>query len=138
VTFSLRVANGDLALSGSQLDVVYGTNKLVQDLTLWVAERYGVDRFHPWFGSQLENYIGGVISTNTQAMVQGEVNRVLDNYQRVQARNFQQSPSLYSLTEILNTVNSVVASITYDEVDVSVNVSNAVQQTATISVSQGA
>lgn len=137
MTFSLRVSNGDLVLAGNTLGVVYGTDKLTQDLTLWMCERYGVDRFHPWYGSQFQNYIGGVISTSTQAMVYTEASRVLDNYQRLQGQAFQQAPANYSLSELLATVNNVAVTVNYDQVNVAVSVSNAVQQPTTISVTQG-
>jgi hypothetical protein len=138
MSFSLQVANGDLVQQGSQLAIVYGSNKLQQDMTLWLAERYGIDRFHPFYGSNFENYIGGIVSYSTQSIVYNETMRVLDNYQKVQFAAFKANPSLFSLSEILWSINAVNVSITYDTVNVSVNVSNGQQQTTTTSVSTGA
>lgn len=137
MSFSLQVSNGDLVQTGSQLSIVYGTDKLTQDMTLWLAERYGVDRFHPSYGSNLENYIGGMIGYGTQSMVYSEVMRVLTNYQKVQMAGFKSAPSNYALAELLWTINNVNVGVNYDQVSVAVNVSNAQQQTTTVSVSQG-
>jgi len=138
MTFSLMVGGGDLVQQGSQLGIVYGTSKLKQDLTLWMTERYGIDRFHPKMGSNFQNYIGGIISYHTQAMVSSEADRILDNYQKVQQLGLRQAPSLYSLDELMSSINFVNVSIAYDSVTVAVSVSNAVQQPTTIQVSQGA
>jgi hypothetical protein len=137
MSFSLQVANGDLVQSGSQMGIVFGIGKLTQDMTLWVAERYGIDRFHPAMGSQLQNYIGGIINFNTQSMVYSEVMRVLDNYQKVQFNAFRQTPTNFSLSELLYTINNINVGITYDTVAVQVSVSNGQQQTTTVAVSQG-
>lgn len=137
MSFSLQVANGDLVIAGDQLSIVWGAAKLQQDMTLWLAERLGVDRFHPAYGSMLQNYIGGIINYNTQSMVYSEVMRVLDNYQKVQFQAFRQSPSSFSLSELLYSINSVDVNIAYDTVNVKVSVANAEQQTITTAVSQG-
>jgi hypothetical protein len=137
MSFSLQIANGDLVQRGSQLGIVYGANKLQQDMVLWLSERYGIDRFHPAYGSNFQNYIGGIIGYSTQSMVYNEAMRVLDNYQKVQFLAFKANPSLFSLSELLYSINSVNVSVSYDTVNVSVNVSNGQQQTATVNVSQG-
>lgn len=137
MSFSLQVANGDLVIAGDQLGIVWGAAKLQQDMTLWLAERLGVDRFHPAYGSMMQNYIGGIIGYNTQSMVYSEVMRVLDNYQKVQFQAFRQNPANYSLSQLLYAINSVDVSLTYDSVNVQVSVANAQQQNITTAISQG-
>lgn len=138
MTFSLRIGNGDLVQEGSSLGIVYGTDKLKQDLTLWMTERYGIDRFHPAMGSSFQSWIGGIISFHTKQMVQNEAERILDNYQKVQYRSLRDAPSLYSLSELLYSINAIQVNIAYDTVSVGINVSNAQQVPTTINVSQGA
>lgn len=138
MSFSLKVTNGDLAMAGSQLGIVYGVDKLKQDLTLWMTERYGIDRFHPSMGSNFQNYIGGIIGYGTQAMIRSEAERILDNYQKVQYRGLRATPTLYSLSELLWSINTVNVGVAFDAVSVAVNVSNGVQQPTTIQVTQGA
>jgi hypothetical protein len=137
MSFSLQVVNGDLAVQGSQMGIVYGVDKLKQDLTLWMVERYGIDRFHPGMGSYFQNYIGGIISYATQAMVRNEAERIVDNYTRVQRRGLREAPSLYSLSELLNSINSINVGVGFDTVSVAVSVSNAQQQSTTVAVTQG-
>jgi hypothetical protein len=137
MSFSLQVANGDLVLSGSQMGIVYGSNKLKQDLTLWLTERYGIDKSHPSMGSYFESYIGGIINTATQSMVYNEAMRVLANYEKIQGQSFIQSPQLFSLSELLHTIKSINVSILYDVVIVAVTVANAQGQVNTITVTQG-
>lgn len=138
MTFSLAIANGDLVTRGSELAIVQGTDKLRQDLTLWLAERFGIDRFHPAMGSNFQNYIGGVISQNTRAMIYSEALRVLDNYQKVQYMRLRESPSIFSQTELLWSINEINVGVGFDAVGVGINVSNGVQEPLAIAVAQGA
>jgi phage baseplate assembly protein W len=122
MTFSLALQNGDLALQGSSFGIVSGTAKLQQDMSLWLTERLGVDRFHPRYGSQLPDFIGGVIDLTTQSKVQSEVDRVLGNYQAIQMAAFQNTPQLFSFDEMLSSLNAVNVNLTYDTVSVAVAV----------------
>lgn len=137
MSFSLALRGGDLAMEGSHLQIVYGVEKLEQDLQLWVAERYGIDRFHPGMGSRLQDFIGGVIGFSTRTAIYNEVLRVLNNYQKVQYLGLRSAPSLYSLSELLWSINDVQVGVGFDTVAVNVNVSNAEATSATIALSQG-
>jgi hypothetical protein len=57
VSYSLAIVDGDLALQGDRLDLVFGVDKLKQDLNCWLKERYGGDRFHTNYGSILPDSI---------------------------------------------------------------------------------
>ena len=122
MTFSLALQNGDLVTQGSTLAIVSGTGKLKQDMSLWLTERLGVDRFHPRYGSVLPDFIGGVIDMTTQSKVQGEVDRVLGNYQTIQTASFAANPQLFSFDELLSALNYVNVGLTYDTVSVAVGV----------------
>ena len=137
MSFSLALRGGDLCMEGNQLGIVYGTEKLEQDLQLWVAERYNTDRFHPAMGSRLQDFIGGVIGYATRSMVYGEVVRVLENYIKVQRMGLRQAPSLYSLSELLSSVNDISIGVGFDTITIAVNVSNGESQTTTIALTQG-
>ena len=128
MSFSLAIAGGDLVVQGQSFGIVYGVDKLVQDLNLWLTEGYGGDIMHPELGSVLETWIGGMITAATQANVQAEVLRVLQNYQLVQINGMKNNPSKYSLSEILYSVNDIQVTLTYDEVAVTVSVSTAPPQ----------
>ena len=137
MSFSLKISGGDLVMTGSNLGIVYGTEKLEQDLMLWVAERYNTDRFHPAMGSRLQDFIGSVIGFTTRSMIYGEVLRVLENYIKVQRMGLRQAPSLYSLSELLASINDIAIGVGFDMITVAANVSNGESQTTTIALTQG-
>lgn len=138
MSYSLRIADGDLAKTGNQLDLVYGVDKLNQDLGLWLRERYGGDRFHTNWGSILQEFIGGVVSENTRQEVQAEVLRVLQNYQAVQWRTMKENPALLSQSELLMSIDDIKATVSYDTVLVQVKIRNGVNQPSTINVDASA
>ena len=137
MSYSLAVRDGDLVREGSSLAIVHGVDKLKQDMQLWITERFGSDRFHPAMGSMLQEYIGTVINPNTNIEIQDEILRVLNNYQRVTLQGFQENPRLYSLTELLDSIDDILVNITYDTVSVTVSVRSAARVDTSIVVAQG-
>lgn len=122
MSFSLAVEDGDLRLNGSTLGRVWGPDKLGQDMSLWLRERYQSDRFHRNYGSILDDFIGGVIESDTRYEVQSEVLRVLRNYQALQYRRIKERPEYISSDEILLEILDVRVSTDYDRVDVRLRV----------------
>lgn len=135
-SYSLAVADGDLVRKGSSLALVNGIQKLKQDLQLWLTEQFAIDRFHPTMGSTLQDHIGGMITAVTQADIESEVLRVLQNYQAVQYRGLQQNPQLYSLSEILFSIDDVQVVLSFDTVLVNIQIRNAESTPASLSVAQ--
>ncbi len=138
MSYSLAVSNGDLVRQGNSLAIVYGVNKLKQDLCLWVTERYGIDRFHPTMGSVLPDYIGSLITDNTRVAVQSEVYRILQNYQNIQLQALKSTPQKYSYSELLYSIDAINVAISYDTVAATVAVRNADSIPAMIAVTQTA
>lgn len=136
MSYSLAIADGDLARNGSRLGIVYGVDKLKQDINLWLTERYGGDRFHVNMGSILQDFIGGVASSSTRAEIHAEVLRVLQNYQRLQLRRFQEQPQLMSASELLVSIEDLRVLVSYDTVTVTARLRNGSQQATTITVSK--
>ncbi len=134
MTFSLQISNGDLVNNGGECAIVSGQAKLTQDLQLWLMERFASNRFHPTFGSTLQNYIGGVINTSTQADVYNEVLRVLTNYQTMVYYLFSANPGLFSLSELPYSIDAIQVQINYDQVNCTIQVSNPAS-TAIVTVS---
>lgn len=144
VSLSFKVVNGDLSITAGRFDLVQGLDKLKQDLTLWLTERYRDDRFHRTYGSILDGYIGGIIDVDTTIVrVQSEVLRVLSNYQQIQLARFKESPTKFQPSELLQSVNGVDVSLSYDKVIVLVRITTAARTptgasvTASISVGFG-
>jgi hypothetical protein len=136
MTFSLLLQNGDLVQNGSQMGYVYGSNKLLQDLTLWMTERYNCDITNPNYGCYFENYIGGIVNYHTQAMMESEALRVLTNYQKVQQIAFTNAPTIFSLSELLLAIGNIDVRISYDTVWVNAMVVNGEQQSISVSATQ--
>jgi len=137
VSYSLAIQDGELVQDGSELGLVWGIEKLKQDLQLWVTERFGGDRFHPAMGSILQDMIGGVIDFSTKAIIIREVERVLDNYQRVQYKAYKENPQLFSLSEILYSIDEIKADVYFDRVIVGVKVRSAASDVASLVFEQG-
>lgn len=133
MSLSLKVVNGDLSITAGKFDLVEGTEKLTQDLTLWLTERYRDDRFHPTYGSILDGYIGGVINAkDTTVRVQSETLRVLSNYQQIQMARFKENPGKFQPSELLQSVNGVDVSLSYDKVIVLVRITTAARTVTTV------
>lgn len=137
MSYSLAIANGDLVQQGSELAIVHGIDKLKQDLQLWVLERFGGDRFHPDMGSVLQDMIGGVIGPTTHYRVVKELERVLDNYQRIQHKAFREDPSLFSDTELLWSIDDISVQMNFDRVVAMVRVRSAAGDAHAITFTQG-
>lgn len=134
MSYSLAIKDGDLVQSGSSLGLVFGVDKLRQDIQLWLMERYGGDRFHVNMGSILQEFIGGIANESARVEVQGEVLRVLQNYQAVQLRRFKNNPQSLSASEMLVSIDDIAASIKYDAVNVAIKLRNGSNQATTIKV----
>ena len=132
MSFSLAIVNGDLAQKGSVMDLVYGVDKLNQDLYLHLMESFGGDRFHVNMGSILQEFIGGVVSDSTRAEVQSEVLRVLQNYQALQMRKIKEDPQNMSASELLVSVDDIRATVSYDTVTVAMKLRNGLGESTTI------
>jgi len=134
VSYSLAIADGDLVQQGSQFGLVFGINKLKQDINMCLMEHYGGDRFHVTMGSILQDFIGSIANKASLAEVHGEVFRVMQNYQTMQLRRFKENPELFSASELLVSVDNITTALSYDTVNVTVRLRNGSQQYTTIKV----
>lgn len=137
MSYSLAIADGDLVQRGSRLDVVYGIDKLRQDIHCWLLEQYGGDRFHVNMGSILQEFIGGIASESSRVEVQSEVFRVLQNYQAAQLKRFKENPEKMSASELLVSVDDINATLDYDMIRVGIKMRNGSNQSTTIKIASG-
>ena len=70
-------------------------------------------------------------------MVQSEAQRILSNYQKVQYMGLRANPTLYSMSELLWSINAIRVTVSYDSVSVLVAVSNGEQEPTSITINQG-
>ena len=137
MSYSLAIANGDLVQQGSSLGVVFGVDKMRQDVQCWLMERYGGDRFHVNMGSILQEFIGSILNNSTRTEVQSEVLRVLQNYQAMQLKRLKENPEQLSASELLVSVDEILTAVSYDTVAVRVKLRNAAKQSTTIKIASG-
>lgn len=108
---SFQLQNGDLVVtSGRAFQVVKNRDKLIQDLKLWILEQFGTDPNTPEYGSNLDSYIGGVMTQGMINQVQAEILRVLQQYQSMQLDNMQNDTILYAGSTTLDP-SEVIATI---------------------------
>lgn len=122
---TLRLSNGDLTLTGRVFAEVSGTNKVAQDLRGALAEPVGNDRFHPGWGSTLDNFISTITDENTAFEIEAEVNRVISNYaavqrDKVEADIYSDSETRFTTDEILQRIGGVSATVEQDRVSVDI------------------
>jgi hypothetical protein len=89
---SLKIEGGDLKIGpGRSYDMVERTDKLGQDLELWILEHIGTDPATPTFGSkldggiingvQVESFIGKILTDQRVMEVKTEITTLLASYQ---------------------------------------------------------
>ena len=120
MTWSLLIANGDLSFNGASMNTVQGGDKLVQDLACCILEPMGTDDMHPTFGSTIggginpdgsynPGAIGAPNDARTDAFVQGEITRIISQYQTQQQQRFQADVAVYGKATI--TANEALLSV---------------------------
>lgn len=130
---TLQLVDGDLVVGQGGYTTVTGSVKLHQDLGIAVRDPYGVDRFHPRWGSMLPSYIGDEIGANVKALVDAEVGRVIQNYIAVQRDKRQQAalqglPNRYGSDEIINRVTAIEVNQRLDRLGVRVFLTTLAQE----------
>ena len=134
MTRSLKIENGDLAVQGGSFVLLSRRDKLEQDIVHWLRTEIGSDRFHPTFGSTIEQFIGAVQSEENVDLLKSEVKRVLGNYQEAQLRKFLQNRSRFTSEEILSSVDDVRVTTFYDSVDIRIIARNLQGQATNLSL----
>lgn len=124
MTRSIKVENGDIALEGGSFALVSHRDKLEQDLVHWLRTEINSDRFHPTFGSTIEQFVGAVQSEENLDLLESEVQRVLSNYQEAQLRKFLEDRTRFTPEEILSSVERVTVTAFYDSVDIRIVAKN--------------
>jgi phage baseplate assembly protein W len=120
------IKGGDLVVGGSAgFQTVSHRKKVQQDLGLAISEPVGTDRFHPNFGSSLPSYIGTAQTDITLALIEGEIRRVIANYNAIQTAQVQADilarvRSRIANDEIISRIDKIDIKQTYDAVTVRV------------------
>lgn len=108
MSWSLKLRNGDLSTKGASLDIVTGSEKLVQDLRCFILERMGTDSAHPDFGSLFdggvqnglvhESVIGSWDWGMAESIIREDLNRIMKEYSDDQLIRARQDRAVYGRT----------------------------------------
>jgi phage baseplate assembly protein W len=135
----IALINGDLAIGTDGGLLMYsGAPRIKQDLTLALSEEYGSDRFHPTWGSVLTQYLGQVLTAETQQLVRAEVNRVLQNYVIIQQNDVIRDTTVdvqgrYDTSDVVQSIGAITVSQMLDAIYLSATLNTLARQTVTIS-----
>jgi hypothetical protein len=109
---SLLLSQGDLVPGPGGFVTISGPDKVRQDLGVAVREPYGIDRFHPEWGTTLERMIGGVVDKATPSIARQQYEMQQD---RLAGRT-----SRYKSGEAIDSVSSVDVVQEFDRIYVRV------------------
>jgi len=117
---NLKVKKGDLIVnSARKAELVYGEEKLVQDLSHWLLEPLGTGFTTPGFGSILYRFIGTARSQRLMIEAENEVERILslyqaDQVQKVKGAQLNNRLFIFSKKEILADITKVESASSED------------------------
>ncbi len=134
---TLALVQGDLAVGTGSYLTYSGVNKISQDLSLALREAYGGDRFHPSWGSILQQYVGTPMVEEAKAGVVAEVTRVLNNYitvqnAQIQAAGTQNVQSTLTTDDVVQSITSINATQVHDSLVVTVTLQTLSRQAVSI------
>jgi hypothetical protein len=150
MSWSLQITNGDFAVRGSQLSVVTGAQKLVQDLRVTLLEKMGTDDLHLGFGSLIDGgtlpsgtVIPSIIGTSdpnlAAAAIRSDVKRICEDYQkrqvaRVKDEKLKYNKSTLTPDEILVGVSNIAITQTTDSLFVTISLKTGAGTQTSLSV----
>lgn len=140
---SLLIQNGDLVLGQGGFQSVRGEHKVRQDLSFALREPLGIDRFHPDWGSVLEEQIGHAIGPLTEALIRDEVTRIIKTYMVRQQYEMQRDRLLgrgsrFQANEVVEAIKGVVIAQSMDQFHVKITLGLASGESSVIVTSIGA
>jgi len=132
---NLQISKGDFVLNKNRhVKLVKSTDKLIQDLTLFLLEPLGIGYTTPGFGSTLNHmesggsrFIGRWMNQAFVSEIQSEVDRVLNLYQQTQIEKIKAASmrgflNHYTKGEILNSIDAIQATMGQIPTTVLVNI----------------
>lgn len=93
----LLIENGDLSLSTTgDAQIVTGPSKIIQDLKNWLMNRLGYNRFHPWAGTGIDDFVGGRPGEKTNMTIKRQIEQALSTYYAKQFEELRKRISVQS------------------------------------------
>lgn len=124
---TLRLHDGDLVPAHRDYGTVRGSGKVIQDLRGALLEPIGNDRFHPGWGSSLNDFIATIANEDTRLAVESEVTRVITNLAAIQRDKIQSDitsggETRFTTDEVLSAIQGVVVEVEGESVAVDISV----------------
>lgn len=125
---SWQISGGDLVPGSGGFKTVTGAARLIQGLRHALAEPLGVDRFHPGWGSLVDDFVGQPLNEGTAWELEQEVNRVIGNFVAVQNEKINRAAArgtstLYTRADVLADVSRVDVTYQQDKASITVTIS---------------
>lgn len=122
---TMMLRDGDLVPTRRDFVMVSGTGKVSQDLRCALLEPLGNDRFHPGWGSTLDQFIATIADEETRVEIESEINRVISNYAAVQRDKIEaditgDAETRFTTDEILSRVRGVRVEVGTETVKVDI------------------
>jgi phage baseplate assembly protein W len=114
---TIQILNGDLNLSGGNIQFLTGSQKLLQDLQFWLEEPIGTGFTTPGYGSTLSQMVGQAQSSSSFINdIESEITRIIQLYQANQILDLQTAQNSAQLanwnrSEIIKNVVSMSTSV---------------------------
>lgn len=86
----LHIDGGDIQIQSGDLKIIGGVDKIKQDLTRWLIEDIGYNKFHPDMGGSLDSYIAEPVNAVLLHEIRQQVRRSLQRYQRYQLEDIKE------------------------------------------------
>jgi hypothetical protein len=107
MSFDLKIKNGDLTITQSQLQTVTDSEKLIQDILKMCLTTAGSNPIHPWYGSMLSRTIIGSPEASSMLVqiAKTKLNSSLENIrnlQDMQVKSFQRMSADEQLGTIID------------------------------------
>lgn len=84
-----RISDGDIDISNGSVVEITGAEKVAQDLKTWLLNDLGHNRFHPWLGASLDDYVGQIPSYPHLHAIKTRVRESLNMYVADQIRELK-------------------------------------------------
>lgn len=125
---SWQVSGGDLVIGQGGFQTVTGAARIIQHIRHALSEPLGIDRFHPGWGSLIDEFVGQPLNEGTAWELEQEVNRVIGNFMAVQNEKINRAAargnsSLYTRADVLSEVSSVDVTYRQDQASILITVS---------------
>jgi phage baseplate assembly protein W len=87
---TIVIKNRDIILDNrGRIITAGGAYKVAQDLKTFLLNQLGYNRFHPWIGSHLDNFVGRQVDSKTLHNIRIDVTECLNLYTEVQMQDLR-------------------------------------------------